>query len=101
MSTTEERPPTPVIKPAARPALALVYSASEVILPVTRHVVPRAGLRIGRDVESGIVLAGDKRASRLHATVHSDVPGRLRIVDEGSRNGTSVNGARTAERALE
>jgi hypothetical protein len=48
---------------------------------------------IGRDTASSIALADDTTASRRHATVRGE-NGLFTITDEGSSNGTFVNGTR-------
>ena len=61
---------------------------------------PGTALSIGRDQNSGIPLAGDTTVSRKHARVETR-DGGFAVVDEGSSNGTFVNGARTPERVLQ
>jgi transcriptional regulator with PAS, ATPase and Fis domain len=80
--------------------LRLVFSAGEVFIPAPIWRVPRAGLAIGREVERGLRLQGDTRLSRHHATISLDGESTLRIVDQGSKNGTWVNGQRQSEAAL-
>jgi DNA-binding NtrC family response regulator len=57
------------------------------------HVVMQGAIAIGRGAGSAIVLTGDVRASRCHATIELR-GGELTVRDERSRNGTFVNGAR-------
>jgi hypothetical protein len=54
--------------------------------------------RIGRDASNQIVLP-DLLVSRVHATVMLE-HNELRVVDNGSSNGTLVNGARVTQAAL-
>lgn len=54
--------------------------------------------RIGRDASNQIVLP-DLLVSRMHATVMVE-QNALRVVDNGSSNGTLVNGARVTQAAL-
>ena len=61
--------------------------------------VPDAGVTIGREVGRDIVLAGDGTASRRHAVVRMEAGGYV-IADEGSSNGTYVNGARIGTQPL-
>jgi len=56
-------------------------------------------LTLGRDPQSGIVLA-DKTVSRRHCTLSLDA-GVLSVRDEGSANGTFVNGQRISVARLE
>jgi DNA-binding NtrC family response regulator len=77
--------------------LCTVYSGEDILVPPAVHTVGRGATPIGRQVDGGISLPRDRRASRLHATVHTGPTGTLRLVDEGSRNGTLVNGHRVPE----
>ena len=100
MMTTEEAVVTRAT-PAHLVTLRKLYSAAGV-----EHGAPlvlRQGqTAIGRAVSAGaegIMLPRDRRASRLHATL--SLRGlELHARDEGSRNGTFVNGERVAERRL-
>ncbi len=96
-NTTEEKAPAIRRGPPRLPTLRLVYSGDEARLPPTVLTPARGATRVGRDATHGVALPGDPRASRHHATLHSDALGRLRIVDEKSRNGTFVNGVRVTE----
>jgi transcriptional regulator with PAS, ATPase and Fis domain len=100
VATTEQKPTTRVLDSARRPRLHLVYSGEHVVMPPRVFGPLRGAVPIGREVASGIVLDGDKRASRHHATLHSSPTGALRLVDEQSRNGTLVNGVRISEQVL-
>jgi DNA-binding NtrC family response regulator len=101
MATTLEKAPSFRRGPALRFTLRLVYSGAAILAPPALFTPGRGATPIGREVPRGIALSGDPRASRHHATVHADVMGRLRVVDEGSRNGTWVNGARVEQRRLD
>ncbi len=98
--TTEDKPA--VFDRLLAPVFTLcaVYSGDEVLVPPEVHTPGRGMTPIGRNVEGGISLGRDRRASRLHATLHGGPAGTLRIVDEGSRNGTLVNGRRVSEALL-
>jgi transcriptional regulator with GAF, ATPase, and Fis domain len=100
MNTTEKKPPVRVARPAATASVVLVFSGGEILVPPQRHAPGRDGLLIGREVERGLSLPGDPRASRKHASVHKSPLGGLRLVDEGSSNGTCVNGKRVTESTL-
>lgn len=100
MKTTEKKPPIRVARPSAAASLVLVFSAGEFLLPPRRYTPGREALIIGREAQKGISLPGDPQASRKHASVHKSPAGGLRIVDEGSSNGTSVNGRRITESTL-
>lgn len=54
---------------------------------------------IGREADNPIALPNDATVSRRHATI-SQVSGGYSIRDEGSSNGTFVNGARITEQKL-
>jgi transcriptional regulator with GAF, ATPase, and Fis domain len=97
MSTTEEKRPAARRSPIRRLTLRLVYSGDEVTIPPRSFTPSRGATPIGREVTAGIQLPRDPRASRHHATFHSGALGQLRLVDEASRNGTSVNGRRVEE----
>jgi hypothetical protein len=99
-ATTEDRPV--VLDRAAAPVLTLciVYSGEAVVLPPEVHTPGRGATPIGRQVERGISLPADRRASRHHATLHAGPMGSLRLVDEQSRNGSFVNGRRVGEALL-
>lgn len=81
--------------------LRLVYSGDDLLNPPVLFTPSRGATPMGREVRSGIALPRDARASRLHATLHTDALGRLRVVDEKSRNGTYVNGRRIDEALLD
>jgi DNA-binding NtrC family response regulator len=100
MDTTEKKPPKSAAPPATRVGLALVFSAGEVVTPPRRFRPGREALVIGRDAAGGVPLPADPRASRRHASVFEGPSCALRLVDEGSTNGTWVNGIRVVEADL-
>jgi transcriptional regulator with GAF, ATPase, and Fis domain len=100
VATTEEKTAYVRKRPRATTVLRLCYTGSRVVLPPSRHTPKRGATPIGREVKDGIVLAEDSRVSRHHATLHTDPLGNLRLVDEGSRNGTQVNGVRVVDHRL-
>ena len=57
-------------------------------------------LVIGRDAGCGLRLEGTSEVSRRHASVTQE-PGGLVLADEGSTNGTYLNGARIERAALQ
>ncbi|MEN6357936.1 MAG: FHA domain-containing protein [Armatimonadota bacterium] len=61
--------------------------------------IPAGSSVIGREASNQISLTGDSTASRRHATITS-ANGEYTIRDEGSSNGTFVNGARITEQKL-
>jgi DNA-binding NtrC family response regulator len=98
--TTEDKPVFFDRLAAPTFTLVAVYSGDDVLVPPEVHTPGHGTTQIGRQVDRGISLPRDRRASRLHATIHAGPTGALRIVDEGSRNGTLVNGRRVAEALL-
>jgi DNA-binding NtrC family response regulator len=100
-ATTKSKPGVFNRAAASSFTLCLVYSGEDVLMPPEVYTPGREAMPIGRLVEGGISLPHDGRVSRVHATVHRGPTGTLRIVDEGSRNGTLVNGRRAAEARLE
>ncbi|WP_437674190.1 sigma 54-interacting transcriptional regulator [Sorangium sp. So ce131] len=100
-ATTEEKAPAILRGLTQVFRLRLVYSREGVLRPPAVFTPSRGATQMGRDVRSGIPLPRDGRASRLHATLHADALGRLRVVDEKSRNGTHVNGRRVEEALLQ
>ncbi|MGQ9524495.1 MAG: FHA domain-containing protein [Armatimonadota bacterium] len=65
----------------------------------TAFVLDKESLTLGRDVNSDIAVAWDPAVSRRHAVV-SVRGGEFEIADQGSSNGTFVNGARVERSAL-
>ncbi|MHB9035232.1 MAG: FHA domain-containing protein [Armatimonadota bacterium] len=61
--------------------------------------IPAGDAVIGREATNQIALTSDSTASRRHATITS-ANGEYTIRDEGSSNGTFVNGARITEQKL-
>lgn len=81
-----------LLREAASPVARLRVLAS----PALRAGEPlevRAQVRIGRGPEAGLALAADSAVSARHATLDSR-PDGLWVSDDGSTNGTFVNGAR-------
>jgi hypothetical protein len=58
------------------------------------------GFLIGKAPNCHLVLAGDNYASGHHAQILMDTRGGCTLVDQGSTNGTFVNGVRTTEKRL-
>lgn len=69
--------------------------------PYTGHIFPIPGAEagIGRDVSQEVPLPNDGTASRRHARVYW-ANGNWILRDEGSANGTWINGVRIQEQAL-
>jgi hypothetical protein len=99
-ATTEDKPV--VIDRAVAPVFKLcaVYSGEDVLSPPEIYIPRRGATQLGRASEDGISFLSDRRVSRIHATIHREPAGTLHIVDEGSHNGTLVNGHRRSETAL-
>src|SRR5262245_58260867 len=95
MDTTAQRPAL-TAPPGAQPALRLLFCGEANIVTRPPQLLSRGPTAIGRDpagagAGAGILLAEDRQVSRRHATVVVDGQG-VRLVDEGSRNGSFVNG---------
>lgn len=93
-SVVIDRPAAPNFK------LCAVYSGKEMLIPPEVYTPRRGATRVGRGIEDGISLPLDSSVSRIHATFHRDPTGKLHVVDEGSRNGTLVNGCRKPKAQL-
>lgn len=98
MNTTEDKPAPRSLDSARVLTIRLVYSGDTVLTPPTAFAPGSGAMPIGREAAEGIALPRDRRASRLHATLHTGALGTLQLVDEGSRNGTLVNGQRIDKR---
>src|SRR5579859_6389887 len=68
--------------------------------PGRTYDVRKEHISIGRSRDSDIFLE-DLAVSRLHATIYRDEMGGYLLRDENSANGTSVNGQRVSECALQ
>ena len=93
MAARAPSPTTAQVAAAAPPALVLLTPAGPVEVP--REQLP---VSIGR-VEICDIVLNDTRVSRQHAWIMAR-EGQLLISDQGSTNGTFVNGERVTERAL-
>lgn len=108
VNTTEDKPATTASGPSRVFTARLVFSGDEVLTSPPLYTPTRGAMPIGREPAPGsspgsttwIPLSRDRRASRLHATLHTGAAGTLHIVDERSRNGTLVNGQRVSEAVL-
>jgi transcriptional regulator with PAS, ATPase and Fis domain len=91
MKTTAKRPSIASL-PKTQLALRVLWSGEAGLASRPSHPLPVGPTRIGRALSgAGLLLDQDDQVSRLHATLHREPEG-MRIVDEGSRNGTFVNG---------
>jgi len=100
MQTTEKKPLPATSLPEVKLGAWLVFAAGEIVQGVQWFALDLPSILIGRDAPSGIAVPADTRMSRRHATIHTGAGGRLSIVDEGSSNGTALNGKRIADHAL-
>ncbi len=101
LATTDDSDPAPSAE-IGSPTLVLVFCGGAPI-PKPQPTVIRAGATvIGRAAEAGTGLCvPENRVSRVHAVIHYEPAfGQLRVVDAGSRNGTSLNGVRVTQSAL-
>jgi hypothetical protein len=85
--------PRAVALRAAQPISRLVVARSPVLSPGAEHRLNTAPLTIGRSADNDIELRGDDYASVRHARFEARRDG-VWVVDEGSTNGTFVNGVR-------
>src|ERR1043166_995510 len=99
-ATTEDKPAVGVSLRAPVFTVCMVYSGDETVVPPEVYTPGRGTTQIGRQAGLEISLHRDRRASRVHATIHRGPLGTLRIVDENSRNGTLVNGRRVPDALL-
>jgi transcriptional regulator with GAF, ATPase, and Fis domain len=98
MDTTSQRQ-APAALPTRQLALRLLFSGEAGIVMRPPYLLSEPVVQVGRGLDgSGLLLTEDRQVSRLHATLHHGADG-LRIVDEGSRNGTFVNGRRVSARS--
>ena len=101
LATTDDSDPAPSAQ-AGAPTLLLVYCGGAPT-PAPQPLPLRPGTTVlGRapDTEGGLCIP-ENRVSRVHAVIHYEPAfGQLRVVDAGSRNGTSVNGARVSQCVL-
>lgn len=89
---------------ALNPTVRLLYSGSRGVVSAAPTVLAVGRTSLGRDPgagsQSAISLPSDHRASRSHAWLHRQGQA-VRLVDEGSKNGTFVNGRRVSAAVLE
>lgn len=80
-----------------RPLVLVMTAGREpgVAFPLGRHT-----MILGRDPASDIPIL-DRRVSRQHARIEPEDDGSLLLVDNGSANGTFVNGEQVTEQHLE
>lgn len=91
------------LRTAQRPLLTLrlLFSGDAGVLTRPGELLSPGATAIGRAVEHGVSLPADRRASRHHATVEvSDDEESVAVIDQGSKNGTFVNGARISKSPL-
>jgi two-component system cell cycle response regulator len=86
---------TPITPIDDDPGLTKPHSAYLIVvgggLPGTMHPLDERGTSLGRSVENSVVL-NDITVSRRHAFISIDSSGTIRISDDGSTNGTFLNG---------
>lgn len=86
-------PPAAAYSAAGTASTRLVATAG----PLAGQVfpLPRTPITVGRENGRDIVVGNDPSVSRRHATLTPE-PGGIRVTDEGSANGTFINGARVS-----
>lgn len=98
MDTTNQHQ-APAALPTSQLAIRLLFSGEAGIVMRPPYLLSEPVVQVGRGLDGrGLLLTEDRQVSRLHATLYHSSQG-LRIVDEGSRNGTFVNGRRTSTRS--
>ncbi|HYE98152.1 MAG TPA: GGDEF domain-containing protein [Planctomycetota bacterium] len=87
-TVSDDGPPEP--RPSdARPWLVITYGNDR-----SRHIqLEQAPVTIGRGPGADVILHDD-RVSKVHCAVRVDGQGEVEVTDNGSRNGTYVDGAR-------
>lgn len=102
METTESGHHSPLsIAPSL--TLRLLYSGDAGVVMAPVRALRPGETQLGREVPPalGIGLCEDRRASRMHAVIHTDASGgQVRLVDAESKNGSFVNGRREQECVL-
>ncbi len=78
--------------------LSLLVKLGESKIEIERTLSKCEEVVIGR-AGNGIILS-DTACSRVHATIQRDANGQIWIVDQGSRNGTFLNGQRVTRASL-
>lgn len=91
MDTTAQRTASTAL-PKSQPTLRILFTGEAGSVQRPPYVLSEPAVQIGRVLDgAGILLSEDRQVSRLHASVHKHSDG-FRILDENSRNGSSVNG---------
>jgi pSer/pThr/pTyr-binding forkhead associated (FHA) protein len=85
-------PPAELIPVSGRPCLLWIGSTEHAHVGRSQKIAAE-GLTVGRSADCDLVVR-DPGASRLHARIARDEQGQWILTDEGSRNGTYVNGLR-------
>ncbi len=85
------------VEPAESQAAYLIVVSGG--MPGTMHSLSDRGTSVGRSAENALQL-DDITISRRHAFVSIDKGGKIRIRDEGSTNGTFLNGQRVPVHCL-
>src|SRR5688572_10519900 len=98
-TATQEAAPAPR---SAVPTVRLLYAGQAGALVPPPSWLVGGEVPLGRDVAPrlGVALPQDGRASRHHATLRPGAGGAVYLIDEGSKNGSFVNGRRVRRRAL-
>jgi pSer/pThr/pTyr-binding forkhead associated (FHA) protein len=87
--------PAPVAAPTSGPSLYIMTGPETGQKKYLRH-----GFTIGKAPDCDLSLAHDGFASGHHAHVQMDTAGNCNLVDQGSTNGTYINGVRITESRL-
>ncbi len=108
----EDDPPTDIVERprAGRPQLTIhaqglageafiVRLADDPLVPDGEVIAIGTRLTIGRGAENQLQISNDGRVSRFHCAIGFD-EGKYYVIDQGSTNGTLVNGDLVKERRL-
>jgi hypothetical protein len=87
-------PPAPLIPPKALPANFGSIHVTSGALTGSRFLIPKAGLKIGRDSARNDVVVPDDTISKEHAWI-VPLDNEIVIIDRGSSNGTFINSTDT------
>ncbi len=95
MSVAETHDYSERLADAAPQPIAVTILTSSDARAVGRRFLLRDRLTFGRQEEAEVVI-DDRRMSRLHASLEKSAPGVFMLRDEGSRNGSFVEGVRVS-----
>ncbi|MEE8625366.1 MAG: FHA domain-containing protein, partial [Acidiferrobacterales bacterium] len=80
-----------------KPCLTVLYGGP---VGLVYTLPPGTEILIGRGADADIPLIEERRVSRKHAIIRVSAEGNVVIEDQGSSNGTFVNGTRVTRQEL-